>query len=200
MILVNNNFQIKLPTESIHFDLLIFDSPTCIKNHKKIWFVMWITIVFLIFDSHGRIVLFLILIHFDLRFKVILLILIRFWFVPNRDTSANHDSPVSQNWIESKIKGRWIVIHSFANHWLIRFQLKSELKWIANHAGPSSEILILNNSFFFPYWRDFFLISKKSGPFKILQVFKGSSVGTSEIIFNRIILNRFSTFRNAMIT
>ena len=140
-------------------------------------------------------------IHYDFRFKVILWILIRFWFVANRDTSANHYSPANLNWIESKIKGRWIVINSFANHWLIRFQLKSELKWIANHAGPSPGIsILLNNSFFFPYWRDFFLISKKSGPFKILQVFKGSSVGTSEIIFNRIILNRFSTFRNAMIT
>ena len=42
-----------------------------------------------------------------------------------------------KNQIESIIKGRWILIHSFANHWLIRVRIKSESKWIANQAGPS---------------------------------------------------------------
>ena len=43
-------------------------------------------------------------------------------------STANHDSPANQNQIRSKIKGRWIVIHSFANHWLIRLRIKSESK------------------------------------------------------------------------
>ena len=40
---------------------------------------------------------------------------------------------------ETKIKGKRIVIHSFANHELIRFRYKSESKWIANQAGPSPD-------------------------------------------------------------
>ena len=41
-----------------------------------------------------------------------------------------------ESWLtcESKIKGRWIVIHSFPIYWLIRFRIKSESKWIANRA------------------------------------------------------------------
>ena len=58
-----------------------------------------------------------------------------FWF-------ANHDSPSNQNQFESKIEGRWIVIHSIANHWLIRFRIKSKSKWIANQAGPSPEPMV----------------------------------------------------------
>ena len=75
----------------------------------KIWFT-WAIILFLIF------------IHFDCLFKLILFI-----------------KPTNQNQIESKIKGRWILIHSFANHFLIRFRIKSESKWIANQVGPSPD-------------------------------------------------------------
>ena len=69
-------------------------------------------------------------IHFDL---------VWFWFVANHDSPADHDYSTNQNQIESKIKGRWIVIHLFANHYLIRFRIKSESKWIANQAGPSPD-------------------------------------------------------------
>ena len=74
----------------------------------------------------------------DLRFT-----LIRFLF----KTESTHDSQMSESrftresWFicESKIKGKWIMIHSFANHELIRFRYKSESKWIANQAGPSPD-------------------------------------------------------------
>ena len=49
-----------------------------------------------------------------------------FWFVANHDSPGNHDSPANQNQIESHITRRWIVIYSFANHWMIRFRIKIE--------------------------------------------------------------------------
>ena len=65
-----------------------------------------------------------------------------FWFAIQFDFIHFDSSRITihlriKNQIESKIKGGWIVIHSFANHWLIRFRIKSESKWIANQAGPS---------------------------------------------------------------
>ena len=92
-------------TESIHFD-----SPKWIK-------------MFFISDSRGRIILFLILTHFDfysfwfsIQSDFIHFDSVWFWFVANHDSLANHHSPSNQNQSESKIKGRWIVIHSFTNH------------------------------------------------------------------------------------
>ena len=82
-------------TESLHFDSRILIHQNGIKNKKMIREVN--QKFFLISDSLGRIILFLILIHFDLRFSLILFILIcdsvwfySFWFV------ANHDSPANQ--------------------------------------------------------------------------------------------------------
>ena len=69
-----------------------------------------------------------IFIHFDLRFNLILLILIRFDFDSSRITIHPR--------IKSRIKSWWIVIQSFTNHWLTQFRIKSESKWIANKAGP----------------------------------------------------------------
>ena len=54
-----------------------------------------------------------------------------FWFgliLIRRESRFTRESGFSS---ESKIKGRWIVIHSFANHWLIRFL--QELKLISRH-------------------------------------------------------------------
>ena len=102
----NETGHARARTESIHFDSRIFDS----WGESKSFFIL---------DSLGRIILFLIhlqseriaLIHFDL---------VWFWFV------ANHDSLANQKSNGIKIKGRWIVIHSLPNHWLIRFRIKSE--------------------------------------------------------------------------
>ena len=51
-----------------------------------------------------------------------------------------------KNQIESKIKSRGIVIHSFANHWLIRFRIKNESKWIANQASLTLDYSLFNYS------------------------------------------------------
>ena len=77
-------------------------------------------------------------IHFDSWFNLILFILNQnFWYgliLFRRESRFTRES-----WFtcESKIQGRWIVIHSIANNWLIRFRIKSESKWIANQTGPS---------------------------------------------------------------
>ena len=55
-------------------------------------------------------------------------ILIRFWFVANHDPPANHDSPVNQNQIESKIKGRRILIHSLTNWFSNQKRIKVNVK------------------------------------------------------------------------
>ena len=82
-------------------------------------------------------------IHFDLRFNLILFILIRFDFDKSR--IKIHPRIVIhlriKNQIESKIIGRWVVIHSSPNHWLIWFRIKSESKWIANHACSSPGLM-----------------------------------------------------------
>ena len=82
-------------------------------------------------------------IHFYLRFNIFLFIFIGFDF----DTSRITIQPrimiclKIKNQVESKIKGRWIVIHWLPNHWLIRFRIKSESKLIANQAGPSPALV-----------------------------------------------------------
>ena len=119
-------------TKSIHFDsrgeskfFLIF-----IHVDESLYFLFWFI---LILYSFG------LFIHFYLRFDLILFILIRLDFDSSQITIHSwimiHLRIKDQ--IESKTKGRWIVIHLFANHWLIRFRIKSESKWIANQAGSS---------------------------------------------------------------
>ena len=65
---------------------------------------------------------------------------------------ANHDSSANQNRIESKIKGRWIVIHSFANHFLIRFRIENESSWFEpwfwSESTPKSRSKYYNDSIF----------------------------------------------------
>ena len=117
----SNNLGTRARTESINFDSRIFGFAKVNQKSQK---------------------------DFDFRFKVFIHLFfgsVWFWFVANHDSPGNHVSPVNQNQIESKIKGMWIVIDSFANHWLIRFRIKSESKWIANQAGPNPTLKIYMN-------------------------------------------------------
>ena len=96
-------------TESIHFD-----SPKWIENQQrfrfarrmKFFFDLWFTLAsHFIFDSDSF--------WFSIQFDFIHFDSVWFWFVKNYDSPANHDSPANQKSNRIKIKGRWIVIHSF---------------------------------------------------------------------------------------
>ena len=102
-------------TESIHFDSRISIRQRETKIKKWFWCARCIKIFF--FVHLGE------FIHFDsLRITFASRIMIHLRI---------------KKQIESKIQGRWIVIHSFGNHWLIRSRIESESKWIAKKAGPS---------------------------------------------------------------
>ena len=105
--------------------LLIRRSESKIK--KRIWFT-WAN--HFIFDSDS----FWFTIHFDLWFNLILFNLIRFDFDSSRITiySRIMIHLRIRNQTESKIKGRWIVIHSIAKHWLIWFRIKNVSILMAN--------------------------------------------------------------------
>ena len=97
-----------------------------IKNHlanqNLFFFDFWFTLANH-FRSEGIAV-----IHFDsLWFSILILF----------DFDSSRITIHPRIMIHLKITWRWIVIHSFANHWLVRFRIKSESKWKANQAGLS---------------------------------------------------------------
>ena len=114
-------------TESIHFD-----SPNWVKNKKRFWLARWIKICFW-FVIHFRESFYFwfwfILIHFDSQF----IWLFSFWFAIHFAFDSlritNHPRLMInlriKNQVESKIKGRWIVIHSLLNLGWFDFESKA---------------------------------------------------------------------------
>ena len=112
-----------------------------VSKSQSFVFDLWFTWTnHFIFDSDS----FRFTILFDFYYNIYILICDSIWFYSfwfgliliRRESRFTRES-----WFicESKIKGKWIMIHSFANHELIRFRYKSESKWIANQAGPSPD-------------------------------------------------------------
>ena len=104
------------------------------KSQKRFWFARWMKIFF--FDSRGRIILFLFLIDFDSRFKLIVFILIRLDFNSSQITphprimihlrikiKSNQKSKVGESWLTHLRIIGWFDFGSKANQSESRIKL-----------------------------------------------------------------------------